>query len=166
MTPSIFDEASMVATVLRVRDVAASVGWYREKLGLEAIHIGADGPEHPFASFSIAGSIVSLWQLPPGDAHAVDADDTSTYVVVVTDSDLEPVRRTLAAKDVKVSGNTLASPTATGQRVICTAVLPASGAFRREPAGRAAIGTSAVRQMPKLVRWKVRCQRRAGQRCQ
>jgi hypothetical protein len=35
--------------------------------------------------------------------HAVDADDTSTYVVVVTDSDLEPVRRTLAANDVKVS---------------------------------------------------------------
>jgi catechol 2,3-dioxygenase-like lactoylglutathione lyase family enzyme len=64
MAPSIFDGASMAGTVLRVRDVDASVGWYREKLGLEAIHIGADGPEHPFASFSIAGSIVSC-----GNSH-------------------------------------------------------------------------------------------------
>jgi catechol 2,3-dioxygenase-like lactoylglutathione lyase family enzyme len=101
MAPSIFDGASMAATVLRVRDVAASVGWYREKLGLDAIHIGADGPEHPFASFSIAGSIVSLWQLPPGETHS--PDDTSTYVVVVTDSDIEAIRRSLAAKEVKVS---------------------------------------------------------------
>lgn len=34
MVSGIFDDASMVATVVRVRDVAASVRWYREKLGL------------------------------------------------------------------------------------------------------------------------------------
>jgi hypothetical protein len=33
MTPGVFDAASMA--VLRVRDVAASVRWYRDKLGLE-----------------------------------------------------------------------------------------------------------------------------------
>jgi catechol 2,3-dioxygenase-like lactoylglutathione lyase family enzyme len=100
---SIFDGASMAATVLRVRDVDASVGWYREKLGLEPIHVGADGPEHPFASFSIAGSIVSLWQLPPGQAHVIEDNDTNSYVVVVMDSDLESIRSALAAKDVEVS---------------------------------------------------------------
>ena len=41
MTGSIFDDASMVSTVVRVRNVAASVAWYREKLGLEPIHVGA-----------------------------------------------------------------------------------------------------------------------------
>jgi catechol 2,3-dioxygenase-like lactoylglutathione lyase family enzyme len=100
---SIFDGASMAATVLRVRDVDASVGWYREKLGLEPIHVGADGPEHPFASFSIAGSIVSLWQLPPGQDRAIDAADTSSYVVVVVNADLEPVREALAADGVTVT---------------------------------------------------------------
>jgi catechol 2,3-dioxygenase-like lactoylglutathione lyase family enzyme len=100
---SIFDGASMAATVLRVRDVDASVGWYREKLGLEPIHVGADGPEHPFASFSIAGSIVSLWQLPPGQAHVIKDNDTSSYVVVVMNADLEPVREALVADGVTVT---------------------------------------------------------------
>jgi catechol 2,3-dioxygenase-like lactoylglutathione lyase family enzyme len=103
VTGSIFDGASMVATVLRARDVRASVSWYREKLGLEPIHVGADGPEHPFASFSIAGSIVSIWQLPPGQSHAVKDADTNSYVVVVVTDNLEPVRLTLAARGVEVT---------------------------------------------------------------
>jgi catechol 2,3-dioxygenase-like lactoylglutathione lyase family enzyme len=64
MTGGVFDDASMVSTIVRVRDVAASVAWYREKLGLEPIHVGADGPEHPIAVYTIAGAVVSLWQLP------------------------------------------------------------------------------------------------------
>ena len=60
MTGGLFDDASMVSTVVRVRDVAASVAWYREKLGLEPIHVGADGPEHPIAVYTIAGAVVSL----------------------------------------------------------------------------------------------------------
>lgn len=63
MPPGIFDDASMTATVLRVRDVAASVEWYRDKLGLQPIHMGADGPDHPVAAYVIAGSVVSPWQL-------------------------------------------------------------------------------------------------------
>jgi hypothetical protein len=31
MTGGVFDDASMVSTIVRVRDVAASVVWYREK---------------------------------------------------------------------------------------------------------------------------------------
>ena len=64
--PGIFDDASMAATIVRVRDVAASVRWYRDKLGLEPIYVGDDGSDHPVAAYSIAGVVVSLWQLPAG----------------------------------------------------------------------------------------------------
>jgi catechol 2,3-dioxygenase-like lactoylglutathione lyase family enzyme len=103
MTRNLFDDASMIATVLRVRDVSASIVWYREKLGLEPVHVGADGPEHPFASFSIAGSIVSLWQLPSGQDRSIDDAEGSSYVVVVMNADLEPVREALAADGVTVT---------------------------------------------------------------
>jgi catechol 2,3-dioxygenase-like lactoylglutathione lyase family enzyme len=98
----ILDEASMVSTVLRVRDVAASVDWYREKLGLEPVHVGDDGPEHPIAVYTIAGATVSLWQLPEGRARVRLDNDANTYVVVVTEADLEEVRRTLAGRGVEV----------------------------------------------------------------
>ena len=102
MTSSIFEGASMVSTVLRVRDVDASVRWYREKLGLEPVHVGSDGPEHPIAVYSIAGAVVSLWQLPEGRARVILDNDTNTYVVVVTNAELEVVRRTLAERGVDV----------------------------------------------------------------
>jgi catechol 2,3-dioxygenase-like lactoylglutathione lyase family enzyme len=98
----IFDDASMVATVVRVRDVAASVRWYREKLGLEPIHVGADGPDHPIATYAIAGSVVTLWQLPSGQARVAGDNDRNTYVVVVTKDDLEPARQALIEKGVEV----------------------------------------------------------------
>ncbi|HEY7052544.1 MAG TPA: VOC family protein [Mycobacterium sp.] len=98
----LLDEASLAASVLRVCDVAASVRWYREKLGLEPVHVGADGPEHPIASYSIAGSVVSLWQLPAGQARARGDNDRNTYVVVVMNSELEPTRQVLIERGVDV----------------------------------------------------------------
>jgi catechol 2,3-dioxygenase-like lactoylglutathione lyase family enzyme len=102
MTSDIFGDASTVSTVLRVRDVAASVTWYREKLGLEPVHVGADGPDHPIAVYSIAGSVVSLWQLPAGRTRVLLDNDANTYVVVVTNGELEAVRRTLLGRGVEV----------------------------------------------------------------
>lgn len=102
MAPGTFDDASMVATVVRVRDVAASVRWYRDKLGLEPIHVGADGPEHPFASYAIAGSVVTLWQLPTGQARDAEDNDRNTYLVVVINGDLEPARQALIENGVDV----------------------------------------------------------------
>jgi catechol 2,3-dioxygenase-like lactoylglutathione lyase family enzyme len=102
MTPGIFDDGSMAATILRVRDVAASVRWYREKLGLEPIHVGADGPEHPFASYTIAGAVVSLWQLPAGQVRTRQDNDRNSCVVVVTNQDLEIARRALIDRGVEV----------------------------------------------------------------
>jgi catechol 2,3-dioxygenase-like lactoylglutathione lyase family enzyme len=97
-----FDDASMVATVVRVRDVAASVRWYREKLGLEPIDVGADGPDHPIATYAIAGSVVTLWQLPSGQARVAEHNDRNTYVVVVMKDDLEPARQALIENGVEV----------------------------------------------------------------
>jgi catechol 2,3-dioxygenase-like lactoylglutathione lyase family enzyme len=103
MTRNIFDDASMVTTVLRVRDVAASVHWYREKLGLEPVHVGADGPDHPIAVYSVAGAVVSLWQLPSGQKRMQADNDRNSYVVVVTDGDLEASRQALIGRGVDVS---------------------------------------------------------------
>lgn len=98
----IFDDASMVATILRVRDVAASVQWYREKLGLEPIHVGDDGPEHPIAAYSIAGATVSFWQLPAGQTRDRKDNDRNSYVVAVMKTPLEPVRQALIDRGVEV----------------------------------------------------------------
>jgi catechol 2,3-dioxygenase-like lactoylglutathione lyase family enzyme len=102
MVSGIFDDASVVATVVRVRDVAASVRWYREKLGLEPIHVGADGPDHPIATYAIAGSVVTLWQLPSGQARAAEDNDRNTYMVVVMKDDLGAARQALIEKGVEV----------------------------------------------------------------
>ena len=102
MTRNIFD-ASMVAIVLRVHDVVASVHWYREKLGLEPVHVGADGPDHPIAVYSVAGAVVSLWQLPSGQKRMQADNDRNSYVVVVTDGDLEASRQALIGRGVDVS---------------------------------------------------------------
>lgn len=102
MVSGLFGDASMAATIVRVRDVAASVRWYREKLGLEPVHVGADGPEHPIATYVIAGSIVTLWQLPPGQVRVAEDNDRNTYVVAVMNGELEPARQALIASGVDV----------------------------------------------------------------
>jgi catechol 2,3-dioxygenase-like lactoylglutathione lyase family enzyme len=99
---SIFAEASMAATVLRVRSVEESVGWYRDKLGLEPIHVGEDGPDHPIASFMIAGAVVALWQLAPGETVDPDQVDIGTYVVAVMRDGLQPFRERLLQRGVRV----------------------------------------------------------------
>jgi catechol 2,3-dioxygenase-like lactoylglutathione lyase family enzyme len=102
MRSNIFDNAAMAATVVRVRDLNVSVAWYRDNLGLEPIHVGEDGPDHPIASFVIAGSVVSLWQLPVDGTVARNDPETSTYVVAVMDTDLSPVRNLLVERGVEV----------------------------------------------------------------
>jgi catechol 2,3-dioxygenase-like lactoylglutathione lyase family enzyme len=102
MTAGILDDASMVTTVLRVRDVEESVRWYREKLGLEPVHVGADGPDHPIAVYTIAGSVVSLWQLPAGQVRVREENYRNSYVVIVMHGDLESPQRALIERGVDV----------------------------------------------------------------
>lgn len=98
----IFDGTTMVTTIVRVRDVAASVAWYREKLGWDPICAGSDGPDHPIAAYAIAGGVVSLWQLPPGQSRDRRHNDRNSYVCMVTSGDLEAVRRTLVDRDIDI----------------------------------------------------------------
>ena len=102
MGTKLFERATMLATIVRVRDVAASVEWYRDKLGLEPLHVGSDGPEHPIAAFAIAGSVISLWQLPPGEERERGDNDRNTYVVAVMEDDLAPRRAELESCGVEV----------------------------------------------------------------
>jgi catechol 2,3-dioxygenase-like lactoylglutathione lyase family enzyme len=98
----VFEQAEMMATIIRVHDVAASVAWYRDKLDLDPVHVGSDGPEHPIAAFAIAGSVISLWQLPPGLRRPRESTDQTTYVVAVMKGDLEAQRRILESRGVEV----------------------------------------------------------------
>jgi catechol 2,3-dioxygenase-like lactoylglutathione lyase family enzyme len=102
MGAKVFEQAEMMATIIRVRDVAASVEWYREKLDLDPLHVGSDGPDHPIAAFQIAGSVISLWQLPAGTRRPRGDTDRSTYVVAVVNGDLEAQRRALESRGVEV----------------------------------------------------------------
>ena len=99
---NLLDDATMVSTVVRVHDVAASVAWYREKLGLEPIHVGADGPDHPIAVYTVAGAVISLWQLPPGQTRVRADNDRNSYVVIVMAGELEPARQALMERGVNV----------------------------------------------------------------
>ena len=102
MGAKVFEQAEMMATIIRVHDVAASVEWYRDKLDLDPLHVGSDGPDHPVAAFEIAGSVISLWQLPPGARRPPDDADHNTYVVAVVKGDLEAQRRALESRGVEV----------------------------------------------------------------
>ena len=103
MSDDVFIGATMLATLLRVRNVQASVRWYREKLGLEPLHVGADGSTRS-RRFQYAGGVVSLWQLPPGKTGATPDNERNTYVVAVMNEDIEPLRRRLDANGVDVGG--------------------------------------------------------------
>jgi len=102
VTRNVFEDASMAATILRVRDVAASVEWYREKLGLDPVHVGADGPEHPIATYAIAGSVVTLWQLPAGQLRTREESERNSYVVAVLGGDIRAARQALVENGVDV----------------------------------------------------------------
>jgi hypothetical protein len=67
---------------------------------LEPLHVGEDGPEHPIASFAIAGAIVALWQLAPGEQVSADEGGTGTYFVAVINGDLKTLREQLIERGV------------------------------------------------------------------
>lgn len=100
-----FQGATTAVTIVRVCSVASSVAWYRDHLGLEPVHVGADGPEHPIATYHVGGAFFTLWQLPPGVERHPDAADTTSYVCLLlgSEADLEAARRKLADDGVPVS---------------------------------------------------------------
>jgi catechol 2,3-dioxygenase-like lactoylglutathione lyase family enzyme len=83
-----------------VRSVEGSFAWYRDKLGLEPLHVGDDGPKHPIASFVIAGAVIALWQLAPDETSV--AHHAGSYVVEVMNTDLRQLRQRLIDRGVEV----------------------------------------------------------------
>jgi hypothetical protein len=67
---------------------------------LEPVHVGDDGPEHPIASFVIAGAVIALWQLAPDGI--VVPEVTGSYVAAVMSTDLEQLRQRLVEGNVDV----------------------------------------------------------------
>jgi hypothetical protein len=83
-----------------VRSVEGSFAWCRDKLGLEPLHVGDDGPKHPIASFVIAGAVIALWQLAPDETSV--AHHAGSYVVAVMNTDLRQLRQRLIDRGVEV----------------------------------------------------------------
>jgi catechol 2,3-dioxygenase-like lactoylglutathione lyase family enzyme len=93
----------MVTTVLRVSDLAASVSWFQDRLKIEPVFVSPHDAAEPLASFPFAGAVLTLWQLPRGEEHDRTHLDRTTYVVVVVDVELGPIRDRLAAAGVEVT---------------------------------------------------------------
>jgi catechol 2,3-dioxygenase-like lactoylglutathione lyase family enzyme len=93
----------MVTTVLRVSDLAASVSWFQDRLKIEPVFVSPHDAAEPLASFPFAGAVLTLWQLPRGEEHDRTHLDRTTYVVVVVDGELDPIRDRLAAAGVEVT---------------------------------------------------------------
>jgi hypothetical protein len=60
------------------------------------------GRRTPIAVYGIAGSVVSLWQLPANRARVLADNDRNSYVVVVMNGELESARRALIDQGVDV----------------------------------------------------------------
>lgn len=99
----VLGSVTMVTTVLRVSDLAASVSWFRDQLEIEPVFVSSHDAAEPLAAFSFAGAVLTLWQLPPGAERDRTDLDRTTYVVVVVDGELDPVRDRLAAAGVEVT---------------------------------------------------------------
>ena len=69
------DRCGCATSPHRCAGTAKSLGW-------KPVHVGSDGPDHPIAVYSIAGAVVSLWQLPAGPVARADWTTTrNSYVV-------------------------------------------------------------------------------------
>ncbi len=99
----VFGPAGMVAPVLRVRDLAASVLWYSERLGLRPVYVSPPDAEHPIASFLVAGSPVILWELEPGVERDRADNERNSHVVIVVETDLVPIHAALVAAGVEAT---------------------------------------------------------------
>jgi catechol 2,3-dioxygenase-like lactoylglutathione lyase family enzyme len=94
---------TLVTTVLRVSDLAASVSWFRNRLEIEPVFVSPQDAADRLASFPFAGAVLTLWELPRGEVRDHTDHDHTTYVVVVIDGELGPVHARLAAAGVEVT---------------------------------------------------------------
>ena len=96
------DGVRLLTVMLRVRDLETSTRWCREALALEPIHVGCDGPANRFAAYVMAGTVLTLWELPPGETRDPADNHRNSYVTFVSERDPAGVRAELAARGVAV----------------------------------------------------------------
>jgi hypothetical protein len=97
----LFDDVTIGAIILRVASVDAAIEWYRANLEIEPVRVGADG-EHPIATYSLGGMMVSLWQLPVGCTDRPHTD-VCPYPVFVT-KDIGRAHEALVSKGLRTTG--------------------------------------------------------------
>ena len=98
---SFLDEVQLTTVIVRVRDIAKSVEWYRGMLGWEPVHQGADGKTPPYAVYSVCGVIVTMWQLTEGDVRNADESDRNSYMILVFAGDLDALWHQLTERGVR-----------------------------------------------------------------
>ncbi|MBI2168675.1 MAG: VOC family protein [Actinobacteria bacterium] len=108
MSAGVFEKSATASVILRCSDLANSLAWYREKLGWAPIGRGNEGGEN-FATFSVGGLLVSLWELPP-DAEPARAGIRGAYVAIYIHADVAALRdrlldRGVEARDTIQAGN-------------------------------------------------------------
>ena len=95
----LYEPAQLTSLVVRVTDRDKAADWYEAKLGV-TVNRGADG-SHRIASFELAGSIVSLWELQGGEALPRGSVSDPYPVVVVADG-VDQYRTELEERGVRV----------------------------------------------------------------
>lgn len=98
---SLLSNVQMATVVLRVTDLDKSIGWYRDKLGMEPLHRGADGDTPPYAVYDVSGVIVTVWQLFDGQDRVAQDNDLNSYVILVYGGEVGGLRDRLSASGVR-----------------------------------------------------------------
>lgn len=94
----IFESGAVGSVILRCRHLGTSLQWYRETLGWAPVASSDDGGER-YATFSVGGILVSLWELPQGEQPA-RAGIRGQHVAIFVHDDLDALRRRLIERGI------------------------------------------------------------------
>jgi catechol 2,3-dioxygenase-like lactoylglutathione lyase family enzyme len=101
LTESFLDQVQLATVAIRVADIDLAVAWYRDILGMEPLHRGRDGNTPPYAAYTVAGMIITVWQLADNQRRSAEENDRNSYVMFVYSGDIEALHTRLVAAGVK-----------------------------------------------------------------
>ncbi len=101
-TKRFVDEVQLATVAIRVADLDAAITWYSDHLGLEPLHRGADGNTPPYAAYTVAGMIITVWQLSEGEIRNAADNDRNSYLIFVFAGELDGLHARLASEGVRV----------------------------------------------------------------
>jgi catechol 2,3-dioxygenase-like lactoylglutathione lyase family enzyme len=100
-TGSFLQQVQLATVAIRVADIDLAVGWYRDILGMEPIHRGSDGNTPPYAAYTVAGMIITVWQLADDQHRIAEENDRNSYVMFVYGGDIAALHARLVAAGVQ-----------------------------------------------------------------